>query len=64
MRCRCSRAPSAWASTADRFAIALRTAQVALRAERGAEALRAADRALALEPHSPHAWAERAAAQR
>jgi hypothetical protein len=25
--------------------------------------LHAADRALAVEPHSPHAWAERAAAQ-
>ena len=59
-----------WATTADRFPIALRTAQAALRQpevpfrpERGAEALRAADRALAIEPHSPHAWAERAAAQ-
>ena len=52
-----------WATTADRFPIALRTAQAALRADRGAEAQRAADRALAIEPHSPHAWAERAAAQ-
>jgi hypothetical protein len=52
-----------WATTADRFSIALRTAQAALRADRGAEALHAADRALAIEPHSPHAWAERAAAQ-
>jgi O-antigen ligase len=59
-----------WATTAERFPIALRRAQAALRASefelrtgRGAEALGAAERALAIEPHSPHAWAERAAAQ-
>jgi hypothetical protein len=46
-----------------RFDIALRTAQVALRIDRGAPALDAADRALALEPFSPHAWAARAGAQ-
>jgi hypothetical protein len=46
-----------------RFEIALRTAQVELRLDHGAEALRAADRALALEPYSPHAWAARAAAE-
>jgi O-antigen ligase len=52
-----------WAGTADRFPVALRTAQAAMRLDLGAQALRAADRALAIEPHSPHAWAERAAAQ-
>jgi O-antigen ligase len=52
-----------WASPADGFTIALREAQVASRLNSGARALRAADRALAIEPHSPHAWAERAAAQ-
>jgi O-antigen ligase len=45
-----------------RFEIALRTAQVELRLDHGAPALQAADRALALEPYSPHAWAARAAA--
>jgi O-antigen ligase/tetratricopeptide (TPR) repeat protein len=43
-----------------RFVVALRTAQVAVRLGRNAEALRAADRALALEPHSPNAWTARA----
>jgi O-antigen ligase len=46
-----------------RFDIALRTAQLAVRIDRGAAALQAADRALALEPYSPHAWAARAAAE-
>jgi len=46
-----------------RFEIALRAAQVALRVGRGAPALQAADRALAIEPYSPHAWAARAAAE-
>ena len=45
-----------------RFDIALRTAQVAVRLGRGEPALQAADRALAIEPYSPHAWAARAAA--
>jgi len=45
-----------------RFEIALRTAQVELRLNHGAPALNAADRALALEPYSPHAWATRAGA--
>jgi len=45
-----------------RFDIALRTAQVALRLGRGEPALQAADRALAIEPYSPHAWAARATA--
>ena len=45
-----------------RFDVALRTAQVELRLDHGAPALQAADRALALEPYSPHAWAARAAA--
>jgi O-antigen ligase len=45
-----------------RFDIALRTAQVAVRLGRGEPALHAADRALAIEPYSPHAWAARAAA--
>ena len=46
-----------------RFDIALRTAQVALQAERGWDAYQAASRALALEPYSPHALGTRAAAQ-
>ena len=46
-----------------RFDIALRTAQVALQAERGWDAYQAASRALALEPNSPHALGTRAAAQ-
>ncbi|HXU06871.1 MAG TPA: O-antigen ligase family protein [Polyangia bacterium] len=46
-----------------RFDIALRTAQVALRIDMGGPALAAADRALAIEPYSPHAWAARAAAE-
>jgi hypothetical protein len=46
-----------------RFDIALRAAQVAGRIGRGEAALREADRALAIEPYSPHAWAARAAAQ-
>jgi hypothetical protein len=46
-----------------RFDLALRAAQVALRIDRGEVALQAADRALALEPHSPHAWAAHAAAK-
>jgi len=46
-----------------RFDIALRTSQVAVRIDRGAAALAAADRALAIEPYSPHAWAARAAAK-
>jgi hypothetical protein len=46
-----------------RFDIALRAAQVALRIGRGEPALQEADRALAIEPYSPHAWAARAAAQ-
>ena len=46
-----------------RFDIALRTAQAALQAGHGGEAFQAANRALALEPYSPHAWATRAAAQ-
>jgi hypothetical protein len=46
-----------------RFDIALRAAQVALRLERGEPALWEADRALAIEPYSPHAWAARAAAE-
>jgi tetratricopeptide (TPR) repeat protein len=48
---------------AGRFDIALRASQVALRIDRGAPALAAADRALAIEPYSPHAWAARAAAK-
>jgi len=46
-----------------RFDIALRTAQVALQADRGWEAYQAPSRALALEPYSPHALGTRAAAQ-
>jgi O-antigen ligase len=46
-----------------RFDIALRTAQVQLRLDRGGPALQAANRALALEPYSPHAWAARAGAE-
>jgi tetratricopeptide (TPR) repeat protein len=46
-----------------RFDIALRAAQVAVRIGRGEAALQEADRALAIEPYSPHAWAARAAAQ-
>jgi O-antigen ligase len=46
-----------------RFDIALRTAQVALQADKGWDAYQAATRALALEPHSPHALGARAAAQ-
>ena len=46
-----------------RFDIALRAAQVGVLAGRGAEAHRAANRALALEPYSPHALAARAAAE-
>ena len=57
---RAARAPRV---DAVRFDIALRTAQVALRLDRGGPALQAANRALALEPHSPHAWAARAGAE-
>ncbi|HEY7372471.1 MAG TPA: O-antigen ligase family protein [Polyangia bacterium] len=46
-----------------RFDIALRTAQLSLKADRAAPAREAADRALVLEPYSPHAWAARAAAE-
>jgi hypothetical protein len=46
-----------------RFDIALRASQLALRIDRGAFALEAANRALALEPYSPHAWAARAGAE-
>jgi O-antigen ligase len=46
-----------------RFDIALRTSQLAARIDRGPTALAAADRALALEPSSPHALAARAAAE-
>jgi len=46
-----------------RFDIALRAAQVAVRIGRGEPALQEADRALAIEPYSPHAWAARAGAQ-
>jgi tetratricopeptide (TPR) repeat protein len=46
-----------------RFDIALRAAQVGVLAGRGAEAHQAANRALALEPYSPHALAARAAAE-
>ena len=57
---RAARAPRLDAA---RFDIALRASQVALRIDRGAPALEAADRALAIEPYSPHAWAARAAAK-
>jgi hypothetical protein len=43
------------------FWIGLRAAQAALRLGDGAAAVRAADRALAVEPWSPHAWALRGA---
>jgi tetratricopeptide (TPR) repeat protein len=46
-----------------RFDIALRAAQVALKSEHAEPALQEANRALAIEPYSPHAWAARAAAQ-
>ena len=46
-----------------RFDIALRTSQLALRIDRAPAALESADRALALEPSSPHALAARAAAE-
>jgi O-antigen ligase/tetratricopeptide (TPR) repeat protein len=42
-----------------RFDVALETGFVLLRLGRGAEALAAFDRALAVEPHSPNAWALR-----
>jgi O-antigen ligase len=45
---------------AGQFRVALLTAVVAVRLDRNAEALAAADRALALEPYSPNAWAARA----
>ena len=56
-----ARAEAAGASTA-RFSLALRTAQVALRAGHPAESAAAAARARAVEPYSPHAWATGAAA--
>jgi O-antigen ligase len=46
-----------------RFDIALRASQVAVRLGRGEPGLQEADRALAIEPYSPHAWAARAGAQ-